>query len=81
MKRGLKLSACLFLAPLKATTICLSSKPFTEDYNDLHAYSVSTYTFWLDVWDFMGIIASVPPQPDQVRGYSHQALVLAGALS
>ncbi|KAF8444759.1 acetoacetate-CoA ligase [Boletus edulis BED1] len=37
-----------------------------KDYNGLHAYSVSTYTFWLDLWDFMGIIASVPPRPDQI---------------
>ncbi|KAH0827977.1 acetoacetate-CoA ligase [Lanmaoa asiatica] len=37
-----------------------------KDYNDLHAYSVSAYTFWLDLWDFMGIIASVPPRPDQI---------------
>ncbi|KAI9573133.1 acetoacetate-CoA ligase [Boletus coccyginus] len=37
-----------------------------KDYNDLHAYSVSTYTFWLDLWDFMGIIASIPPRPDQI---------------
>ncbi|KAG9316731.1 acetoacetate-CoA ligase [Chiua virens] len=37
-----------------------------KDYDDLHAYSVSTPTFWLDLWDFMGIIASVPPRPDQI---------------
>ncbi|KIJ67761.1 hypothetical protein HYDPIDRAFT_83248 [Hydnomerulius pinastri MD-312] len=37
-----------------------------KDYNDLHAYSVSDYTFWLDLWDFMGIISSVQPQPDKI---------------
>ncbi|KAG6335256.1 hypothetical protein ID866_3831 [Astraeus odoratus] len=37
-----------------------------KDYNDLHAYSVSDYTFWLDLWDFMGIISSVPPNPAKV---------------
>ncbi|KAF9237547.1 acetoacetate-CoA ligase [Melanogaster broomeanus] len=37
-----------------------------RDYNDLHAYSVSDYTFWLDLWEFMGIIASVPPLSDKI---------------
>jgi hypothetical protein len=34
---------------------------FVEDYYDLHAYSVSDYNFWLDLWEFLGIRASVPP--------------------
>jgi len=34
----------------------------TENYYDLHKYSVEDYTFWLDLWDFLGIISSVPPQ-------------------
>jgi len=38
-----------------------------EDYHDLYDYSVSDYTFWLDLWDFLGIISSVPPNPAQVR--------------
>ncbi|KAH7888882.1 acetoacetate-CoA ligase [Phlebopus sp. FC_14] len=37
-----------------------------KDYNELHAYSVSDYTFWLDLWDFMGIVSSVPPNPDKI---------------
>ena len=38
-----------------------------EDYHDLHDYSVSDYTFWLDLWEYLGIISSVPPNPTQVR--------------
>lgn len=38
-----------------------------EDYHDLHAYSVSNYTFWLDLWQFMGILSSVTPDPTKVR--------------
>ncbi|OJA20068.1 hypothetical protein AZE42_02485 [Rhizopogon vesiculosus] len=37
-----------------------------EDYHDLHAYSVSNYTFWLDLWDFMGIMSSVRPDPTKI---------------
>ncbi|KAJ6625755.1 hypothetical protein B0H10DRAFT_2174015 [Mycena sp. CBHHK59/15] len=33
-----------------------------EDYHALHKYSVESYTFWLDLWEFLGIISSVPPQ-------------------
>lgn len=33
-----------------------------EDYHDLHKYSVEDYTFWLDLWEFLGIISSIPPQ-------------------
>jgi acetoacetyl-CoA synthetase len=32
-----------------------------EDYHALHKYSVESYTFWLDLWEFLGIISSVPP--------------------
>ncbi|KAJ7123303.1 hypothetical protein C8R43DRAFT_1032095 [Mycena crocata] len=31
------------------------------DYRALHEYSVESYTFWLDLWEFLGIVASVPP--------------------
>jgi acetoacetyl-CoA synthetase len=41
-----------------------------EDYSELHEYSVTDYTFWLDLWQFLGIISSVPPT--KVR--SHSAL-------
>lgn len=37
-----------------------------KDYHDLHAYSVSNYTFWLDLWQFMGILSSVPPDPTKI---------------
>ncbi|KAJ7121268.1 acetoacetyl-CoA synthetase [Mycena crocata] len=33
-----------------------------EDYHALHKYSVESYTFWLDLWEFLGIVASVPPK-------------------
>ncbi|KAJ6594379.1 acetoacetyl-CoA synthetase [Mycena capillaripes] len=33
-----------------------------ENYHDLHKYSVESYTFWLDLWEFLGIISSVPPK-------------------
>ena len=38
----------------------------TADYHDLHKYSVEDYSFWLDLWEFLGIISSVPPNPKQV---------------
>ncbi|KAF9007731.1 acetoacetyl-CoA synthetase [Hymenopellis radicata] len=37
-----------------------------ENYHDLHAYSVSDYVFWIDLWEFMQVISSVPPDPRQV---------------
>ncbi|KAJ7141328.1 acetoacetate-CoA ligase [Mycena epipterygia] len=39
-----------------------------QDYHDLHKYSVETYTFWLDLWEFLGIISSVPPKTIMVKG-------------
>ncbi|KAJ7267603.1 hypothetical protein B0H12DRAFT_116954 [Mycena haematopus] len=33
-----------------------------DDYHALHKYSVESYTFWLDLWEFLGIISSVPPK-------------------
>ncbi|KAJ7451807.1 acetoacetyl-CoA synthetase [Mycena galericulata] len=32
-----------------------------ENYHDLHKYSVESYAFWLDLWEFLGIISSVAP--------------------
>ncbi|KAI0321066.1 acetoacetate-CoA ligase [Amylostereum chailletii] len=32
-----------------------------QTYHELHAYSVSDYGFWQDLWEFMGIIYSDPP--------------------
>ncbi|KAG6830065.1 hypothetical protein H0H92_002355 [Tricholoma furcatifolium] len=36
------------------------------NYHDLHKYSVEDYTFWLDLWEHLGIIYSVPPNPKQI---------------
>ncbi|THU96731.1 acetoacetate-CoA ligase [Dendrothele bispora CBS 962.96] len=33
-----------------------------KDYHDLHKYSVSDYSFWLDLSTFLRLIYSVPPQ-------------------
>ncbi|KAH9839228.1 uncharacterized protein C8Q71DRAFT_503581 [Rhodofomes roseus] len=32
-----------------------------KDFHELHKYSVENYEFWMDVWEFIGIISSVPP--------------------
>ncbi|KAI9457898.1 hypothetical protein F5148DRAFT_1221811 [Russula earlei] len=40
-----------------------------SDYYDLHEYSVTNYTFWLDLWEFLGIISSVPPSKVWEEGY------------
>ena len=32
-----------------------------EDYHDLYEYSVTDYEFWRDLWEFVGIVYSVPP--------------------
>ncbi|KJA27866.1 hypothetical protein HYPSUDRAFT_882039 [Hypholoma sublateritium FD-334 SS-4] len=37
-----------------------------KDYHDLHKYSVEDYTFWLDLWEFLGIVSSVPPSKDRI---------------
>ncbi|KAG6874498.1 hypothetical protein C0995_010408 [Termitomyces sp. Mi166 len=36
------------------------------NYHDLHNYSVEDYTFWLDLWESLGIISSIPPNPKQI---------------
>ena len=33
-----------------------------EDYHDLHKYSVTDWTFWQDLWEYLGVIYSVPPE-------------------
>ncbi|KAI9449443.1 acetoacetate-CoA ligase [Lactarius psammicola] len=40
-----------------------------KDYYELHEYSVTDYTFWLDLWRFLGIISSVPPTKVLGEGY------------
>ncbi|KAK0476711.1 acetoacetyl-CoA synthetase [Armillaria novae-zelandiae] len=32
-----------------------------QNYHDLHKYSVEDYTFWLDLWEYVGIVSSLPP--------------------
>ncbi|KAF7357784.1 Acetoacetyl-CoA synthetase [Mycena venus] len=39
-----------------------------ENYHALHKYSVESNTFWLDLWEFLGIISSVPPKKVIERG-------------
>jgi acetoacetyl-CoA synthetase len=36
------------------------------DYYALHKYSVEDYNFWIDLWDFLGVISSIPPDPKQI---------------
>ncbi|KAJ7123300.1 acetoacetyl-CoA synthetase [Mycena crocata] len=31
------------------------------NYHALQKYSVETYTFWLDLWEFIGVVSSIPP--------------------
>ncbi|KAI0266999.1 acetoacetate-CoA ligase [Gloeopeniophorella convolvens] len=40
-----------------------------KDFHDLHEYSITDYTFWLDLWEFLGIISSVPPSKIFEQGY------------
>ncbi|CAA7261760.1 unnamed protein product [Cyclocybe aegerita] len=37
-----------------------------KDYYDLHEYSIENDMFWVDLWEFLGIISSVPPRKDQI---------------
>ncbi|KAF8973045.1 acetoacetyl-CoA synthetase [Flammula alnicola] len=37
-----------------------------KNYHDLHKYSVEDYTFWLDLWEFLGIVSSILPQKDRI---------------
>ncbi|EDR11854.1 uncharacterized protein LACBIDRAFT_313724 [Laccaria bicolor S238N-H82] len=36
------------------------------NYHDLHRYSVEDDNFWLELWEFLGIISSVPPQKTKI---------------
>ncbi|GJJ15965.1 hypothetical protein Clacol_010244 [Clathrus columnatus] len=33
-----------------------------KDYNDLHKYSTEDWEFWQDVWEFTGVMSSIPPE-------------------
>ncbi|KAL5520210.1 hypothetical protein ACEPAG_9423 [Sanghuangporus baumii] len=37
-----------------------------KNYDDLHAYSIKDYTFWLDLWEFLSITSSIPPDPSKI---------------
>ncbi|KAF9042189.1 acetoacetyl-CoA synthetase [Panaeolus papilionaceus] len=37
-----------------------------RDYHDLHDYSVRNYQFWLDLWENIGIMSSIPPRKDRI---------------
>ncbi|KAF5322148.1 hypothetical protein D9619_001457 [Psilocybe cf. subviscida] len=37
-----------------------------RNYHDLHKYSVENYTFWLDLWEYLGIISSTPPDKNRI---------------
>ncbi|THH30313.1 hypothetical protein EUX98_g3891 [Antrodiella citrinella] len=39
-----------------------------KDYHDLHRYSVEDYGFWEDLWAYIGIIYSVPPEKVLTEG-------------
>lgn len=61
-KHGLQLSACSSMVRISAfAPILLTITVSIEDYHDLHKYSVEDYTFWLDLWEYLGIISSTPP--------------------
>lgn len=56
-KHGLNLSK--LSSPHLSTT---GADYLAEDYHELYAYSVNNYSFWLDLWECLGIISSVPPK-------------------
>ncbi|KAJ3555249.1 hypothetical protein NM688_g2685 [Phlebia brevispora] len=39
-----------------------------RDYHDLHQYSVTDYAFWQDLWEYLGVIYSVPPEKILTEG-------------
>lgn len=59
-KHGLHLS--MSYAPLISSARLITT---SEDYHDLQKYSITDYTFWQDLWEYLGIIYSVAP--DKVR--------------
>ncbi|KAI9449438.1 hypothetical protein BJY52DRAFT_1192561 [Lactarius psammicola] len=46
----------------------------TVSYSDLHENSVTDYTFWLDLWQILGVISSVPPIKAPDEGYIKEVL-------
>lgn len=37
-----------------------------ENYHDLHKYSVEDYTFWIDLWNHLRVVSSIPPDPTRI---------------
>ena len=56
-KHGTNLSRTAFDKIFEKLTVS------SEDYHDLHRYSVDNYGFWLDLCEYLRIIFSVPPTP------------------
>ena len=52
-------------------SLCWIHQIISEDFHELHEYSVSDYAFWVDLWEFLGIISSVPPNPARVCSIIH----------
>lgn len=69
-KHGLHLSKP-YLTRLHPLTLNVYPSPI-EDYHELHKYSVTDYTFWQDLWQYLNIVYSVPP--DKVRTESEAAI-------
>lgn len=45
----------------------LSFIAFLEDYHELHKYSITDWGFWKDIWEFLSIIYSAPPEKVSIR--------------
>ncbi|EKM54658.1 uncharacterized protein PHACADRAFT_146820 [Phanerochaete carnosa HHB-10118-sp] len=39
-----------------------------KDYHELHKYSITDYMFWQDLWQYLNIIYSVPPEQIVTEG-------------
>lgn len=38
-----------------------------ENYYELHKYSITDYAFWGDLWGYLNIVYSVPPETVRVH--------------
>ena len=56
--RGLNLRKLDILFALNETLM----RVLIEDWHDLYRYSIENYDFWVDLWKFLRIIYSVPPE-------------------
>lgn len=58
-KHGLNLGMLsIFTLPRIVTHRCCHK----GNYHELHTYSITDWAFWVDIWEFLGIIYSVPPK-------------------